>query len=353
MPYEGTYHSQPAPRQFERRGTDFADQRDAMVARFIKFLETSLFILILFHFSGATNGILFPPTEDGLVEESATARLLWFPVYGLILILLLKNMMHFIRLSILNPVLIICVLWSGISYFWSIDPSLTMRRSVALLMTTVMGLVFAARYDWNGMIQRLAFAFFIMAIVAFLFTIINPDQGIMKVIHPGAWSGPWGEKNYLGGQMTKGLIACLCAFAMQPKRIWLWGPACLLCFTLVLLSTSKTALLISLFSILSFTAIWLFRKFPLIRFPLLYLVLAAFITFGVLMATIPDDMLGLIGKDTTFTGRTDIWNELVRAVKQKPWLGYGYGTFWDDQLGPSYTLRSICLLYTSPSPRDA
>jgi len=53
----------------------------------------------------------------------------------------------------------------------------------------------------------------------------------------------------------------------------------------------------------------------------------------------PDMMLELIGKDRTLTGRTDIWDALLRSIKEKPYLGYGYGVYWMDQLGPSYYVR--------------
>ena len=50
-------------------------------------------------------------------------------------------------------------------------------------------------------------------------------------------------------------------------------------------------------------------------------------------------MFELIGKERTLTGRTDIWNGLIASVKGSPWLGYGYGVYWLDPLGPSYYVR--------------
>ena len=307
-------------------------------SRLFKIAESAVYCLILFYFSGAITGIIFPPVND-LSAENPTARLLWFPIYGLTLVLALINIVHLVRISIFNPLLVLCVLWCGISIIWSIDPALTARRSVALLMTTLAGLTVAARYDWDGLVQRLAFAFLMMALTTILVVILRPSQGIMSEIHVGAWRGPFAEKNYLGGQMTKGLIACMCAFAMRPKRAWLWIPSGLICFMLVLLSTSKTSLLISIFAIGAFLAIRLFRRYPILRIPVVYALVASITTFVFLMMAIPDELFGLIGKDTTFTGRTDIWGELIRAIKEKPIMGYGYGTFWEDPLGPSYAVR--------------
>lgn len=41
-------------------------------------------------------------------------------------------------------------------------------------------------------------------------------------------------------------------------------------------------------------------------------------------------ILGMMGRDTTFTGRTDVWRELL-ALKTDPWFGTGFLSFWSDQ----------------------
>lgn len=334
VPYSGTPQSAVGQPQSE-----VADLQQAeMFSWLLKKAESAVYILVLFYFSGVVTGIIFPPVDD-LSAENPLARLLWFPIYGLALGLILINFIHFVRVSIFNPLLILCVLWCAISMVWSIDPALSVRRSVALLMTTLVGLAVAARYDWDGLVQRLGIVFLMMAIATVLMVLLRPSQGIMHEIHAGAWRGSFPEKNYLGGQMTKGVVVCMCAFAMRPKLFWLWIPAGLLCFFLVIMSTSKTALLISIFSIIAFLAIRVFRRYPILRLPVLYLIVATFVAFITTFIMIPDELFGLIGKDATFTGRTDIWAELTRAIKKKPILGYGYGTFWENPLGPSYHVR--------------
>jgi O-antigen ligase len=39
-------------------------------------------------------------------------------------------------------------------------------------------------------------------------------------------------------------------------------------------------------------------------------------------------VLEALGKDPSLTGRTDIWDSLMRKVADRPWTGYGYGAFW-------------------------
>lgn len=315
-------------------------QRNYALFSLIRALESAAWILILLFYSGAVVGLSVADVaslESG--EAGGFARSLWYITYVIVLALGVFRLPNIIQLATFNPILIICVLWCGLTYFWSYDPSLTMRRTIALTMTTFAGLAFAARYDWGEAVVRIAIAMLILCIVTYIATLANPARGIMQEIHAGAWRGPWVEKNQLGGIMSKGVAATLCAFAMQPKRGIIWIPAITLCLSLVLLSTSKTSLLVSLGCISLFIMIRVFRRFPFLRLPVLFFLFLSISSFWGFIKFFPDQAFGLIGKDATLTGRTDIWTLLIEAISKEPMLGYGYGVFWMDPLGPSYHVR--------------
>ena len=316
-------------------------QRNYALMGLARGLEGLLWMVVLCFFSGAIIGLTFADASALDNSDGTFGRLLWYPVYAGIAALALFRLPRITQLAMMNPLIVVCVMWCGLSYFWSVDPGGTMRRTVALLMTTFAGLAFAARFDWREMIERIAGVMLVLCAITLLVVLLNPTRGIMQDIHPGAWRGPWVEKNYLGGVMTKGLAACLCAFAVRPSRGWLWVPGGMVCFALVLLSTSKTSLLISLSVIALFFVLRVFRRYPILRVPVVFALVAGIAgVVGIVMLD-AEWALSLIGKDPTLTGRTDIWTLLTRAIQQRPWLGYGYGVFWMDPLGPSYETRSV------------
>lgn len=313
-------------------------QRNYALGGALRGLENLIFFLLIFQFSTALVA-LFLTDFNNLEYESPLARTLWYPGYLAILALTIRTLPQVIRIVAFNPLLIFCVLTCGISVLWSIDPGVTLRRSIAVTVTTLFGLVLAARYDWNGMVQRLAACFAVLAILALVIPLILPRYGVMQEIHHGAWRGAWVEKNYLGGFMAKGVIIMLSAFAMRPDRFWLWLPFCTLCFFLVLMSTSKTALLIALIGIGGFIFLRLYRRYTFIRPILVLSILVVIGTIVGMLVFAPDFTFALIGKERTLTGRTDIWAGLFESIKLKPWLGHGYGVYWKETLGPSYYVR--------------
>lgn len=324
----GPVYAAPSPEQMRNRN----------VLRLIDWIEHSVYFWLIFHFSGALLALVLTDHTNPEVE-SPLMRALWYPSYLMIIGLTLRRFPALLRTIVFNPLILMCVIVCGVSFFWSIAPHITMRRIVAIVMTTQFGFLLATRYDWRELVERLAWAYAALTIGSIIFAIILPEYGRMQMIHEGTWRGLWLEKNSFGAHMSKALLLMMCAFAMRPSRGWLYVPMGLLCFFAILMCTSKTALLAALLMIAGFVFVRVMRAHPILRIPVMYLSIVGSVAIAGAVIFFPEQAFGLIGKDPSLTGRTDIWDSLTRAIKERPLLGYGYGTFWADPLGPSYWTR--------------
>lgn len=264
-------------------------------------------------------------------SDGALIRLVYYPFYACGVALLLLAGWRTLDAVWRTPVLLLLTGMDLLSMLWSIDPSATLRRFIALAATVMCGYALAARFSWRKLSEVLAIAFFVMAILSYVLALAVPQMGRMHELFPGAWCGPWPEKNSLGGIMAMGFTAAFAAALENPARRWFWGGAALAMAALVLLSTSKTALLAFMLGLAGVACIWLMRRGPIAAVVTSWLVLTGLIVVaGVLM--IDSSVIFLVmGKDPTFTGRTFIWDGIARTVAERPWTGFGYGVVWTTE----------------------
>ncbi len=169
-----------------------------------------------------------------------------------------------------------------------------------------------------------------MMIVAFSFLYIG------QVFEGRALRGPFGSKNVLAHLCAMTLTLCVASLFLSKKRFLFkitWIGGALLSFMVILLAQSAGALVSSVVGVAAaFVALTIgaFRSFT-------RAIIIAFITLTIAMLVImwkPIQSLlekliveGL-GKDLTFTGRTDIWMIGSEVFQQKPIYGFGYYSFW-------------------------
>jgi exopolysaccharide production protein ExoQ len=214
-----------------------------------------------------------------------------------------------------------------------------LRRSIWLALSTAFGLYLAWRHDWKSLLNVLAAGFIVLIAGSLALGLLAPSVGRMTFEHPGAWSGLWTHKNTLGGIMALGVAICAAAAIVTPDRRNLWIGCAVAAFVLVLLSTSKTALIASALGLGIIAFCMLVRRGPLHTI-VAGAVVGTFLVAGIgVVFLAPDLIVAALGRDLTLTGRTDIWEASARFVEAKPWLGYGYYAFWLPDNGPAYWVR--------------
>lgn len=231
------------------------------------------------------------------------------------------------------------------SPLWSDTPGATQRSAISLLETTLFGLYFAARFSMQEQLKLLTVCGSIFAVVSLLFSLAVPGAAIEAGVHAGAWRGPLIQKNLFARALVLFAIA---AYINQPTR-WL-GKAIgsltlLLCIFLIVLSASKTAIVILILMLalieLQRFLYKLFVGMPMLFVPVVCAVLLSGMAAIVLAVTQAQAIVDLTGRDLTLSGRTEIWSALIVKINERPLLGYGYQGFWRGIYGESAYIGKV------------
>ncbi len=262
--------------------------------------------------------------------DSDLIRSLFLPAYaagiGLLALTPWRTVLGLVR----QPFLVLLVLIATVSIFWSVAPDQTERRIFALVFTTLGGVVLAARYSWPRLAEVLAASFAILAVFSLLAGLFVPSIGRMTEIFPGAWRGLWPEKNAFGGNMAFGAAICAAAAFLNPRRAGIWWAMALLSFLLLLMSTSKTALVSLLLGAAALALVWSVRRGPVFSVVATWCAVVVLGLVACVALFASDYVFGLLGKDATLTGRTEIWAAVMHQIHQRPWVGFGYAAIWDE-----------------------
>lgn len=277
--------------------------------------------------------------SQGATEPPEYARIFFLPVYAFLIWVLWRDRAKAWTAFSAAPLVTALIALAFISTTWSIDSGGTLRRSVWLAATMSFGLYLAWRYSWRELLQIIAGGYAIMIAGSFATALIAPSVGVMQTEHVGAWSGLWTHKNMLGGYMALGVPIGVAAAITDRDHRKLWIAVTLGALALVVLSTSKTALLASMIGLAVMAAGWFARRGPVQTIAVSALAAIVAVLGASIALFDPDLMFAALGRDASLTGRTDIWSAAAPAVAAHPWLGYGYYVFWLPELGPAYWVR--------------
>jgi exopolysaccharide production protein ExoQ len=281
--------------------------------------------VIIAMMTGALIGPVFAPTQ----EETPILRLVWLPAYAAIAGLLLFRVNRLWRAW---PAMLAGAAIVGIAFasrYWSIDYLTTMRRVIALAISCGFALYLGAAFRGPHLPRLLMNTSLVLAIGSLVMVFAFPAIGVHQFENAGLWRGLWYEKNQMGAVMVIGATAAAACLASPDPRRLLPAISLLLSSGLVLATQSKTSLLCLVISVGLIAGFWTLRRGgPAFTVVAVWLGL---VLSGIGLWTWETHsvaVLEALGKDPSLTGRTDIWEALMRKVADRPWTGYGYGAFW-------------------------
>lgn len=224
------------------------------------------------------------------------------------------------------------VAWCALSFLWASSPGLVLRRAFAfaLVYATLLVLVAAARRA-EDMLWPLVLVFSVVVLLSAFAWILLPAV---------SWS-PIGETGIFDNKNSAGSMTMLAIVLLNGAVIATGRGATraaslavmLVAWAFLLATRSKTSIgLAAVMTLLAPTLYMVAGARPATRLAVLLVAFAAGLLALVLVAGAGHDdrdlRLILFG-DLTFTGRTEIWQHLTLEIARRPWLGHGFGSFWD------------------------
>ncbi len=291
----------------------------------LKFLNDAFTVLVLFFGTGAFMSLMLDTTNpNGAADGSMFLQLGWTLIYIAVLVRAVP-LRHEIKQAVkANKALLFLILLAIGSTIWSEDAGVTIRRSFAVLGTTLFGIDFAVRYSIREQVRLFGIAVGVavgISIVVELFF-----HGLIPTVdtaYPDAWNGAFVQKNEFARLVVLAGILLLMRARHFLAAILIVGASS----GVIFLCHSRTALVVFAAMLVLLRVFKLRQRSPraLIAGIVAVLVLSALLSVVVDM----DSMAGLLGRDATLTGRTNIWAMALESIQAKPILGYGFSAFWN------------------------
>lgn len=249
--------------------------------------------------------------------------LLWLPLVWLKGASLLRPS-RTVMFVLLLPLLAIA------STLWSSYASKTLYLGTAFFVATLCIIITARTVRFPALVKGLTFGLFL----TLLLTLLNGRYTMDHMTHSYALTGLFESKNQVGFAAELGILSALMLTVIQPnwrRKLLYAAPALMLAATCLYRSHSGTAILSLLVALAVMGTAMAISRLPrtvqlltLTILPVLAILGAvAFHQFNGQAV-----VLKSLGKDTTLTGRTYLWEEGTKIAQTRPLLGHGYGAFW-------------------------
>ncbi|WP_439374652.1 O-antigen ligase family protein [Bradyrhizobium sp. DASA03120] len=228
----------------------------------------------------------------------------------------------------LCPALMLYCVLCLLSVAWSEDPYSSFKYGVRLLLyvIAVAALCEALRLEIVCRVILRIVAFIILSSVAM--AVLAPGYGTHQAsdasqsVHAGLWRGVTSHKNELGAMASCATIAFL-FFGHLGSSLLGVRLICLSASLACLIFAGSAGGLVSAIVVLMiYFVMFLTWRWPVAFSWLLVFIVGGASAFVLLAADI--DTLSLIGRDSTLTGRTTIWQTVLPMIADSPLLGHGY-----------------------------
>ena len=240
-------------------------------------------------------------------------------------------------LLLLRPLLIAMLGWFALSVVVSWLPDLSARRlAFTLVIMSISGMALLLPKNLRHFSDLMAIAVLIVLAACYLGVLFWPEYSIHQATdflepqNAGSWRGVLPHKNEAGAVMNQFIFIGL--FVAQVRSRALGALIVTLAGIFLIFAQSKAAIALLPLVLIISAVIGRSRR-PATGIVLVVSVLLIFNLFsvGTVIFTPVHDLITTYMPDATFTGRTQVWQFALDALRQRPLTGYGFSAFWGTE----------------------
>lgn len=229
------------------------------------------------------------------------------------------------------------------SAWWSIAPEFTSHRAVGLVILTLFAMYLGVRYRGPELLNLVAVSLGLGILMSVLVALLAPKLGISQDDHIGAWRGVYAQKNILARVcLLETLITAFLLRGRGRQNSWIrWtsGAAAVVgSAAVMILAKSATCDGLLLLMVGGAGALGVVRAHWKLRWVILVALSGIAMGAGWFAVEHADLATGVLGRDTSLSGRTVVWAAIAGRILARPFVGYGFGSFWSV---PNAGLREI------------
>ena len=229
----------------------------------------------------------------------------------------------------------------ALSVTWAAYPNDAMREAIFFFLSSFTVVIIGSLMT----MQQILRAFFFCAVIGTGLAVTE-----LSVIQSTQTSEYLGQKNFYAMKMLIGMISAFSVAMNKNEHAGLRLMALILVpvdFYLIMAANSATSLImaiLALFMLIFGQALWVnVKNVQGFRAIIVGVAIGSaagggLFAMGAFNITSLDSALGVIGKDSTFTGRTALWDQAERTSAEHPLLGVGAASFWQYDVGDAQTL---------------
>ena len=236
--------------------------------------------------------------------------------------------------TLMTPALLLLACWIGVNTVFSHDVGLSFQR----LVLTVCVVALAASllllpHSQAELDLWLGASALILLALCYLGVLLAPKYSMHTAADmfeehlAGDWRGPFGHKNVAAPIMA---MLVFVGLYLASRKHWISGIAITgLSAVFLVFSGGKSAMGLCVVTLLLSSLVYALKSLWLrasVCFIPLFMLNA--LTVGSVFDNRLAEILKLLPVDTTFTGRTDIWEFAISSLALRPVLGYGFAAFW-------------------------